>query len=177
MDTIPVLPHGYYSCLTTWILFLSRNNVRQGCVCIRDRGMDKLLHPSKTAGCDFSSTTSIQRPWWRHQMGAFFALLAFWAGNSPVTGDLLAQRPVTRSFDDLFISLYRECWTIQLYYTFESHAKRPPLLSILYNFVYVSLHLNPYWARCTTLNDITICQHILNDYVFKPNRPVFWCAL
>ena len=37
--------------------------------------------------------------WWRHQMETFSALLAFGAGNSPVTGEFPAQRPVTRSFD------------------------------------------------------------------------------
>ena len=40
--------------------------------------------------------------WWRHQMGPFYALLAICAGNSPVTGEFPAQRPVTRSFDVFF---------------------------------------------------------------------------
>ena len=40
--------------------------------------------------------------WWRHQMEAFSALLANCAGNSPVTGEFPAQRPVTRSFDVFF---------------------------------------------------------------------------
>ena len=40
--------------------------------------------------------------WWRHQMETFSALLAICAGNSPVTGGFLAQRPVTRSFDVFF---------------------------------------------------------------------------
>ena len=30
------------------------------------------------------------------------ALLAIWAGNSPVTGDFPTQRPVTQSFDVFF---------------------------------------------------------------------------
>ena len=38
-------------------------------------------------------------PWWRHQMETFSALLVLCAGNSPVTGEFPAQRPVTRSFD------------------------------------------------------------------------------
>ena len=37
--------------------------------------------------------------WWRHEMEIFFALIAICAGNSPVTGEFSAQRPVTRSFD------------------------------------------------------------------------------
>ena len=40
--------------------------------------------------------------WWRHQMETFSALLAFCMGNSPVTGEFPAQRPVTRSFDVFF---------------------------------------------------------------------------
>ena len=36
--------------------------------------------------------------WWRHQMETFSALLAFSAGNSLVTGEFSAQRPVKRSF-------------------------------------------------------------------------------
>ena len=35
-------------------------------------------------------------------METFSALLAICAGNSPVPGEFPAQRPVTRSFDDLF---------------------------------------------------------------------------
>ena len=42
------------------------------------------------------------RTWWRHQMETFSALLAFCAGNSPVTGEFPAQRPVTRNFDVFF---------------------------------------------------------------------------
>ena len=40
--------------------------------------------------------------WWCHQMETFSALLALCAGNSPVTGEFPAQRPVTRSFDVFF---------------------------------------------------------------------------
>ena len=39
-------------------------------------------------------------------MEIFSALLAICAGNSPVTGDFPAQRPVTRSFD-VFCDLRR----------------------------------------------------------------------
>ena len=41
-------------------------------------------------------------PWWRHQMETFSALLNICARNSPVAGEFLAQRPVTRSFDVFF---------------------------------------------------------------------------
>ena len=40
--------------------------------------------------------------WWRHQMETFPALLAICAGNSPVPGELPAQRPVTWSFAVFF---------------------------------------------------------------------------
>ena len=42
------------------------------------------------------------KSWWRHQMETFSALLAICAGNSPVSGEFHAQRPVTRSFDVFF---------------------------------------------------------------------------
>ena len=37
--------------------------------------------------------------WWRHQMETYSSLQAICAGNSPVTGEFPAQRPVTRGFD------------------------------------------------------------------------------
>ena len=40
--------------------------------------------------------------WWRHQMETFSALLALCAGNSSVTFEFPAQRPMTRSFDVFF---------------------------------------------------------------------------
>ena len=39
---------------------------------------------------------------WRHQMETFSALLAICAGNSPVPGEIPAQKPVTWSFDVFF---------------------------------------------------------------------------
>ena len=48
--------------------------------------------------------------WWRHQMEAFSALLAFCAGNSLVTGELPAQRPVTRSFAVSLIWVWISSW-------------------------------------------------------------------
>ena len=37
--------------------------------------------------------------WWRNQIGTLSALLALCAGNSPVTGEVPSQRPLTQSFD------------------------------------------------------------------------------
>ena len=45
---------------------------------------------------------TVWRSWWRHQMETFSTLLAICAGNSSVTGEFPAQRPVTRSFDVFF---------------------------------------------------------------------------
>ena len=46
--------------------------------------------------------TVAQCSWWRHQMGTFPASLAICVGNSPVTGEFPAQRPMTRSFAVFF---------------------------------------------------------------------------
>ena len=60
---------------------------------------------TKTSGIHFIKNIRRQNPsWWRHQMEKNSALLAFCAGNSPVTGEFSAQRPVTRSFD-VFVDL------------------------------------------------------------------------
>ena len=51
-------------------------------------------HPLRSVTYNFS--------WWRHQMEPFSALLDLCAGNSPVSGEFPAQRPVGRSFDVFF---------------------------------------------------------------------------
>ena len=58
--------------------------------------------------------------WWRHHMEPFSALLAFCAGNSPVTGEFPLQRLVTRSFDVFFylrlnkrLSKQSWCWWLE----------------------------------------------------------------
>ena len=47
-------------------------------------------------------THDIHDSWWRHQMETFSVLLTICAGNSPVTGEFPAQRPMTRTFDFFF---------------------------------------------------------------------------
>ena len=56
------------------------------------------------------SVTCPRSRWWRHQMETFSALLALCAGNSPVTGEFSAQRPVTQIFDVFFIYAGIKCW-------------------------------------------------------------------
>ena len=57
-----------------------------------------LSSPRTSYGIPFMSEMQ-KRTWWRHHMETFSALLVLCAGNSPVTGEFPAQRPVTRSFD------------------------------------------------------------------------------
>ena len=56
--------------------------------------------------CEYLSINHIST-WWHHQMETFSALLAFYDGNSLVTGEFTSQRPVTWRFDvffDLFLN-------------------------------------------------------------------------
>ena len=53
--------------------------------------------------------------WWCHQMETFSSLPTMCAGNSPITDELPAQRPVTQSFDVFFdlrlnIRLSKQSW-------------------------------------------------------------------
>ena len=57
--------------------------------------------------------TFSKKSWWRHQMKTFSALLAFCAGNSPVTGESSSQRPVTQSFDVFFDLRLNKCLSKQ----------------------------------------------------------------
>ena len=55
-------------------------------------------------------TTDARHTWCRHQMETFSAWLVICAGNSPVTGEFPAQRPVTRSFGVLSIYVWINGW-------------------------------------------------------------------
>ena len=60
------------------------------------------IRKMQTAWCHFSMKILPyyhMTTWWRHQMETFAALPALCVGNSPITGEFPAQRPVTRSFD------------------------------------------------------------------------------
>ena len=66
--------------------------------------------------CDDSPSARFVTSWWRHQMETFSSSLALCAGNSPVTGEVPSQRPVTRSFDVFFylrlnIRLNKQLWS------------------------------------------------------------------
>ena len=60
--------------------------------------------------CCNHSRIEYNRAWWLHQMETFSALLAICAGNSPVTGEFPAPRPVTRSFNGVFICSWINGW-------------------------------------------------------------------
>ena len=49
-------------------------------------------------------------PWWRHHMETFSASLALSAGNSPVTGEFPARRPVTRNLMLSLICAWIKKW-------------------------------------------------------------------
>ena len=61
-------------------------------------------------GYERTNPSKAKQPWWRHQMETFSALLAIYAGNSPVTGEFPAQRLVTRSFDIFFDLRLNQRW-------------------------------------------------------------------
>ena len=56
-------------------------------------------------------------------METFSALLAICAGNSPVTGEFPAQRPVTRSFDVFFVCAWINGW-IKIVVTWDAIAPK-----------------------------------------------------
>ena len=61
------------------------------------------ISPLQSPRCMLTSKLmDCRSTWWRHQMETFSALLAICAGNSPVSGEFPAHRPVTRSFDVFF---------------------------------------------------------------------------
>ena len=61
-----------------------------------------MLTPSSFPSMLVFQRISFPCTWWRHQMETFSAILAIFAGNSPVLGEIPAQRPVTRSLDVFF---------------------------------------------------------------------------
>ena len=85
--------------ITTDSLFHALSEI--GKCCLRALQTPSRLLPWKANNPSRVTYTS-HVSWWRHQMIAFPALLAFCVGNSPVTGEFPSQRPVTRSCDVSF---------------------------------------------------------------------------
>ena len=63
---------------------------------------EKFVFDLTTSLRGVSQLTHTAISWWRHQMQTVSALLAIYAGNSPVPGEFPAQRPVPRDFDVFF---------------------------------------------------------------------------
>ena len=95
--------HGQFSWIS-WVKSVDSYNS------IHYKAWDEIFIHSQTL-------TPVPHPWalawWRHQIDAFSALLTLCAGNSPVTGEFPAQRPVTQSYDiffDLNERLNKQSW-------------------------------------------------------------------
>ena len=80
-------------CSPIWSSLMFSQNVS------RKRSVNLLLMPWPR---NESGSRNPVSAWWRHQMETFSALLIICAGNSPVTGEFPAQRPVMWSFDIFF---------------------------------------------------------------------------
>ena len=87
--------HCYVYCrLNSLLRLITKKIERSACPRKIQRWLVDSTHKGPAVTSGFS--------WWRHQMETFFSLVAICAGNSPVTGEFPAQRPVTRSFDVFF---------------------------------------------------------------------------
>ena len=79
--------------------------------------------------------------WCRHQMETFSALLAICAGNSPVPGEVPAQRPVTWRFDVFFdLRLNKRLSKQSRGWWFET-LSRPLWRQCNANFVWLALYM------------------------------------
>ena len=92
--------------------------------------------------------------WWRHQMEKFSALLALCAGNSPVTGEFPAQRPVTRGFDFYFVCAWTDGWV--------NNRDTGDLRCHCVHYDVTVMTYPPFWSISVclgTMNHITITLH------------------
>ena len=138
--------------------------------------MHVLLHPFRLCGKEIICHSFwcqwyriFITAWWRHQMEIFSALLAICAGNSPVSGEFPAQRPVTRSFNVFFDQrpnkrLSKRSWG----WWFETHS--PPLWRHSNGYVgfYVSLKFNLYPIY---VNGMAYSMFVTTELVIR----IFYC--
>ena len=106
----------------------------------------------------FSSKQIVRISWWRHQMETFSALLALRVGNSPVSGEIPAQRPVTRSVDVFFdlrlikrLSKHWRCWW------FETLSR-------------------PLWRHCNVI-EISLIFFPIRNYWFRQWLVACWASV
>ena len=101
----------------------------------------------------------------RHQMETISAILAFCAGNSPVTSEFPSQRPVTRSFDVFNIRL-SGWYLLHIFYI--------PETSILYHtLIYTTLSSLKFLAKWLFNFPLTSClsalaRNICHDDIRMP---------
>ena len=136
---------------------------------------------------DINAATWTLRPWWRHQMETFSALLAICVGNSPVPGEFPAQRPVTRSFDVFFdlrlnkrlskqswswyfetlsCPLWHQCNESLFYFTYSTEyvvSKSSYGTSSVVDYIFSLITI----AECSVCS-VDVCQHTILIKI--------WCA-
>ena len=101
-ESVPIFcsPGSHRMWWWTTALFITSSGTMYAAVCSQHRlslnGGSSTLEQNGNR-CKRHGTKPISARW-RHQMETFSALLAICVGNSPVTGEFPAQRPVTRSF-------------------------------------------------------------------------------
>ena len=117
--------------------------------------------------------TEDSNSWWRHQMETFSALLAFCAGNSPVTGEFPTQRPMMRSFGVFFVlslnkRLSKQSWG----WWFETPSR--PLWCRHCSIARIIWC--PLWRHCNVLNQlpISISVGVLWKIVSWPDQFEFY---
>ena len=108
--------------------------------------------------------------WWHHQMEAFSALLAICAGNSPVTGEFPAQRPMARSFDVFFDLRLNKRLSKQLWGWWFETLSRPLWRHSNGIMGWCQLQFIP-WNICIRCDGALFCewpqQDTANMYIFR----------
>ena len=98
--------------------------------------------------------------WWHHQMKTFSALLAICAGNSWVTVEFPAQKPVTWSFDVLF-DLWWGWWFKTPSSPLWCHCNESALVQVMAWCRQATSHyLNQGWLRSMSTYDINRPQWV-----------------
>ena len=109
-----------------------------------------------------SSCTS----WWRHQMETFSALLTICAGNSPVSGEFPAQRPVTRSFDVFFDLRLNKRLSKQSWGWWFETLSRPLWRHRIVNTQPSTSSMHSVWMHYRQLNCVRVPWHVIQNRQF-----------
>ena len=118
------------------------------------------MHNLIESGCGFGPPEDFKvrltwHTWWRHQMETFSTLPSLCAGNSPVTGELPAQRSVTRSFDVSFDLLLNKHLSKQWWgWWFETPSR-------------------PLWRHCNDRGCLTCPWYHSSFGIYMNNHP-YW---